>query len=144
MNPLIQSKKTSILLLLIALTLVCFGLSPIAQAVVPAPDGGYPDTNTAEGTNALFSLTTGGQNTALGGFSLFSDNIGNNNTAVGAGALFKDKGNDNTATGAGALFNNTTGIQNTATGLGALFSNTTISGASGDDNTAPEFEALPT
>src|SRR6184192_4551132 len=89
------------------IALACFALSPTARAVSPAPDGGYPGNNTAEGTNALFSLTTGSQNTALGGFSLFSDNNGNNNTAVGAGALFKDKGNDNTATGAGALFNNT-------------------------------------
>jgi hypothetical protein len=29
------------------------------QAVVPPPDGGYPNFNTAEGQNALFSLTTG-------------------------------------------------------------------------------------
>ena len=30
------------------------------QAVVPLPDGGYPGGNTAEGTKALLSLTTGG------------------------------------------------------------------------------------
>ena len=122
---------------LIPVALALFAFAPAAQAVSPAPDGGYPGNNTAEGTNALFSLTTGGQNTALGGFSLFSDTIGNNNTAVGAGALFKNKANDNTATGAGALFNNTTGIQNTATGLAALATNTTA-----DDNTATGFQAL--
>ena len=33
---------------------------PRAQPVVPAPDGGYPNGNTAEGQNALLSLTTGG------------------------------------------------------------------------------------
>ena len=58
MNPLTQP-KTITLPLLIALALVCFGLLPQAQAVVPPPDGGYPGFNTAEGQNALFSLTTG-------------------------------------------------------------------------------------
>src|SRR5438128_1278829 len=81
---------------LIPVGLALFAFAPAAQAVTPAPDGGYPGNNTAEGTNALFSLTTGGQNTALGGFSLFSDNIGNNNTAVGAGAGFNiTTGNNN-------------------------------------------------
>ena len=49
MNPLIQL-KTTILPLLITVVLPCFGLSPIAQAVVPPPDGGYPAFTTAEGT----------------------------------------------------------------------------------------------
>ena len=31
----------------------------MARAVTPEPDGGYPGFNTAEGDNALFSLTTG-------------------------------------------------------------------------------------
>jgi hypothetical protein len=47
-----------------------FALSEAAQAVVPAPDGGYPGFNTAEGQNALFSLTTGVGNAAVGWFSL--------------------------------------------------------------------------
>lgn len=41
-------------LLLVVLVLACFAISPMAKAVVPAPDGGYPGGNTAEGTNALF------------------------------------------------------------------------------------------
>src|SRR5947199_3910801 len=127
---------------LIPVALALFAFAPAAQAVSPAPDGGYPGNNTAEGTNALFRLTTGGQNTALGGFSLFSDTIGNNNTAVGAGALFKNKANDNTATGAGALFNNTTGSQKPATGTGATFTNTTINRPRRGDHTAPGFRAL--
>jgi hypothetical protein len=49
--------------LIIALTLLCIGLLPKAQAVVPAPDGGYPGGNTAEGQNALLSLTFGLYNT---------------------------------------------------------------------------------
>ena len=65
MNPLTQSKNATILPLLIALTLGCFGLSPQARAVDPPPDGGYPTQNTAEGDDALFSLTTGADNTAM-------------------------------------------------------------------------------
>ena len=41
-------------------------ISPNLQAVVPAPDGGYPGGNTAEGSSALLSLSTGTYNTALG------------------------------------------------------------------------------
>ena len=37
----------------------CLALLPVAHAVTPAPDGGYPGNNTAEGTDALFTLTTG-------------------------------------------------------------------------------------
>jgi hypothetical protein len=31
------------------LALVCFAIAPTAHAVTPAPDGGYPGANTAEG-----------------------------------------------------------------------------------------------
>ena len=41
----------------------CFALFQTAQAVSPPPDGGYPGGNTAEGQNALFSLTAGNVNT---------------------------------------------------------------------------------
>ncbi len=56
----------------VAVVLASFGLLPGAQAVVPAPDGGYPGFTTAEGQNALKSLSTGQGNTAVGWFSLFS------------------------------------------------------------------------
>ena len=118
--------------------LVCLGLSPQTQAVVPAPDGGYPGANTAEGQNALFSLTTGGFNTAVGYLSLRSNTTSSLNTAVGAGALLANTdGNNNTATGAGALLSNTIGVANTADGEFALFSNT-----EGGVNTALGDEAL--
>src|SRR5947207_13183067 len=42
---------------LVTLTLLSFALLPATHAVVPPPDGGYPGGNTAEGQNALFSLT---------------------------------------------------------------------------------------
>jgi hypothetical protein len=44
--------------------LACFALSPLARALTPPPDGGYPNNNTAEGDNALLKLTTGADNTA--------------------------------------------------------------------------------
>jgi hypothetical protein len=117
--------------------LVYFGLLPGAKAVSPAPDGGYPGGNTAEGQNALSSLTTGGFNTAVGFFSLRSDTSGQFNTAIGAGALFATTADENTATGAGALLSNTTGEANAAHGGFALFNNT-----DGSNNTADGLEAL--
>ena len=62
--------------LLALLLLGCFALLPTAQAVSPPPDGGYPVGNTAEGQNALLSLTSGAYNTAVGLFSLRSITTG--------------------------------------------------------------------
>jgi hypothetical protein len=136
MNPLIQLKNTTPLILL---AFVCFGLLPTAKALLPppAPDGGYPGGNTAEGQNALHSLTSGGYNTAIGFLSLYSNTQGSFNTAIGAGTLLFNTGDNNTATGGTALLNNTYGSYNTATGVGALSSNT-----SGPDNTANGYGAL--
>ena len=80
-------KKTAESILLI-LSLVCIGLLPNVQAVSPPPDGGYPGGNTAEGQDALLSLTTGTYNTAIGFLSLKSNTTGNFNTAIGAGRSF--------------------------------------------------------
>jgi len=132
----------------------CFTVLPLAQAVSPAPDGGYPGRNTAEGETALFSLTTGGFNTAVGYLSLRSDTIGGFNTAIGAGALLANTANENTATGVGALLSNSIGIRNTASGAFALFFNTTgnsncafgafalESNTTANDNTATGDSAL--
>ena len=124
--------------LLILLVVTFFALSPMAQAVMPAPDGGYPGGNTAEGQAALLSLTTGTYNTAVGFLSLRSNTEGQFNTAIGAAALLANGGDttvgegiQNTATGAGALLSNTAGAFNSAHGAFALFSNT-----EGDQNTA--------
>jgi endosialidase-like protein len=121
-NETVNNRNTILTTILLALG--CFVLCPLAKGVSPAPDGGYPGGNTAEGQNALFSLTTGGYNTAVGYFSLGSDTTEGFNTAVGAGALFANVAGSNTATGAGALLSNGTGGNNTATGAFALASNT--------------------
>jgi hypothetical protein len=85
-----------------------------SEAGIPPPDGGNTNGNTAEGTQALFSNTTG-----------------NANTATGVGALYKNTtGTGNTATGMAALGSNTTGFSNTAIGARALLS------ATGNDNVA--------
>jgi uncharacterized coiled-coil protein SlyX len=137
--------KTRIRLLsIIVFTLVGFALSPIARAVNPPPDGGYPGFNTAEGQKALSGLTTGIGNTAVGWFSLFSNTDGSFNTALGAGTLLFNVGNQasgegtqNTTIGTAALLSNTTGASNTATGTTALLNNTT-----GNDNVATGVRAL--
>jgi hypothetical protein len=140
--------------LLIPLVFACFALLPRAQAVLPAPDGGYPGGNTAEGTNALLSRTSGVFNTAIGLNALLKDTTGSrntangvnalrlnttgtSNTAIGTNTLFVNSASNNTAIGADALFNNTTGFQNVATGYQALFSNTI-----GVQNTAVGYQAL--
>jgi hypothetical protein len=139
--------------LFVAFTLICFALSPITRAVVPAPDGGYPNFTTAEGQNALQNLTAGAGNTAVGWFSLRTVTDASFNTAIGAGTLALNTADENTATGAGALLSNTTGESNTASGAFALQSNTTgnantATGSSallvntGDFNTANGFSAL--
>jgi hypothetical protein len=116
--------------------LACFALLPQTQAVSPAPDGCYPNFTTAEGCNALNSLTTGTGDTGVGWRSLFSNSTGNFNTGVGVGALVLSNGDSNTAVGAAALLLNSTGSNNTAVGTDALANNTV------DDNTAVGFFAL--
>ena len=124
-------------LVLVALLVGCFAFSPRARSVVPAPDGGYPGQNTAEGQSALLHLAGGTYNTALGWASLGFNVTGNYNTAVGAATLLVNTADNNTATGTAALLSNTTGFKNTANGAFALFSNTT-----GSFNTAIGFQAL--
>jgi Chaperone of endosialidase len=128
----------------VALTFAILWIGPLpkTQAVLPAPDGGYGPPayglgNTAEGQDALLSLTTGIFNTGTGYLSLQSNTTGNFNTAIGAGALFNNTADQNTATGAAALLSNTTGTFNTANGEAALFFNTT-----GNQNTATGAGAL--
>jgi hypothetical protein len=140
--------------LFIPLGLAYLFVAPMARAVTPAPDGGYPNANTAEGDDALFSLTgnalnntavgynalytdtDGSYNTAVGTSALSSNASGNLNTAVGYSALDNNTGSYNTATGSYALTFNLSGVDNTANGYQALLNN------NGDYNTALGFQAL--
>jgi len=55
--------KTNYLTFSLALLFGLMSLLPVAKAVVPSPDGGYPGFTTAEGTNSLKNLTSGIANT---------------------------------------------------------------------------------
>jgi trimeric autotransporter adhesin len=121
----------------------------------PDPTASDALANTAGGSNALGSNTTGGGNTAFGFDALYSNTTGDANTAFGYGALVTNTtGGGNTAFGVEALLSNATGPYNTASGLNALHSNTTgglntasgsgalFSNTTGDSNTASGGNAL--
>ena len=109
----------------------------MARAVTPAPDGGYPGGNTAEGDNALRVLSSGTFNTAVGLETLYRNAFGHWNTAIGTGTLHENVSDYNTAVGTNALWHNTTGDINTAIGVSAMYQNT-----AGFRNTAVGYEAL--
>jgi hypothetical protein len=143
MNPPVIQFKTTLLSLFSVLALGCLLFAPTAQAQLPppAPDGGYPGFNTAEGSNALFNLTNGQGNTAVGNTALFNNTTGFLNTATGVLALqHNTNGFLNTAYGAIALQSNVGGIRHTAVGHGALFTCTAAPAFAG--NTAVGTEAL--
>ena len=126
MNPLTQSKNTTILPVLIALTLGCFGLSPQARAVDPPPGGGYPNQNTAEGDDALFSLTTGADNTAMGFDALDSNTTGSDNAL--ASWIWRRAGRLNTARD----YHTATLLQNGMVLVAGGFDNTGFASASAE------------
>jgi len=140
--------------IVIALALSCFALSPQASAdCQQGCDSNYVSTflgdgalvnsttgtyNTAIGAQALSGNTTGFQNTANGALTLTGNTIGINNTGNGFQALSSNtSGSNNTAVGSGTLLSNTTGFRNTANGFSALSSNTI-----GGSNTADGSNAL--
>ena len=101
-----------------AVLLLC---GTVHAQVTPKPTG-----NTANGTDALHSNTTGGYNTADGYQALYSNTAGNYNTATGSQALYSSanaigSNNNNTADGYQALYSNTAGTTNTAVGANALY-----------------------
>ena len=158
----------TIYLAVVGISLACFtGFAPKAFGVSPPPT----NKNTAEGQDALFSLTNGtsntangfsalkantngDRNTANGALALFTNVTGFENTATGYAALFFNRGSGNTANGIGALHSNATGTNNTANGQWALYDNlsgskNTANGSGaagnntmGENNTADGFHAL--
>ena len=125
------------------------------QAVVPPPDGGYPGFTTAEGQNALSSLTSGAANTGVGWYSLFSNARWQlQHRHRRRGAPFQHRRRKHGIWRGDAVIqhhrrlatppterppsqNNTTGDNNTASGFLALSSNT-----EGNLNTAEGGRAL--
>src|SRR6516165_8990653 len=97
--------KRTIQSVIITFTLLSVELVSKTQAVTPPPDGAYSGANTAEGSTALFSLTTGQNNAAVGAAALYSDTSGDQNTANGVSALrYNTTGDSNTALGFQALY----------------------------------------
>ena len=151
-----MNNKPSLTKLTCFLATAGIAFAPGARAVIPAPDGGYANGNTAEGEDALFSVTdVGFYNTAIGFHALYSTTGGYYNTATGNNALFGlTNGDANTATGFSALYSNTTGTDNTAMGANALLNNRTgksntaigeaalSSNVKGHENTASGVQAL--
>jgi hypothetical protein len=119
--------------LLIPLILVCFALSPQAQAT--CVDGCNNNFGTFQGDDALPS-SAGNGNSAFGWRSLTANSTGSFNTAMGPSLILNTTGTSNTAVGAAALLLNTGGNENTAVGTDALVFNT------GSENTAVGAFAL--
>jgi hypothetical protein len=97
---------------------------------------GNVSSNTAIGTAALTSNTTGDSNIAVGMNALSGNITGSYSTAIGLDALKLSTGGFNTAYGAFALDKTTTGVNNTAIGPLALEYNET-----GTLNTAIGYDA---
>src|SRR5436190_8058712 len=108
--------KTAMPQFTIAVLSVCLASLQNAQAVSPAPDGGYSGANTAVGSSALYSNIGGLANTAVGVSALYSNTIGDDNVAIRSSSLSANTGNGNTAVGAFALAQNTSGTINIALG----------------------------
>lgn len=124
-------------ILLAGLAIIFLALSPTAQST-PRPDGDIGNGNTAGGSGALFSLTTGTNNTANGYQSLYKLTTATANTGNGFQTLYNNTtGYSNTADGFGALLSNTTGASNTGSGVQTLYNNTV-----GNENTAVGSQAL--
>lgn len=94
--------------------------------------------NTAYGTNALFSNTTGTKDSAFGYYSMYNNTSGVYNSAFGYYSLYSNAtSGQNVAMGDSSLYANTGGFENSAFGHAALTANTT-----GSSNVAIGSNAL--
>lgn len=127
-----------------ATTLWAQGNTAFGTGALTSDSSGFDDS--AFGFDALLNNTTGDFNTAAGFDALINNSRGNYDTAYGADALVANtKASDNTAVGGGALQSNTTGFNNTAVGFSALLRNVggTVSNPTlGSNNTATGVQAL--
>jgi len=106
-----------------------------SKALYTNTTGSY---STATGFHALYYSTTADGNTANGDEALASNTTGSYNGAFGWAALtLNTTGTLNNAVGVSALSSNTSGSQNNATGYASLGSNTT-----GEANTADGHHSL--
>jgi hypothetical protein len=112
------------------------GTSASVDGMTVGRGGGEVSTNTAVGTSALNSNTTGATNTVVGYQAGYSNQTGADSTAIGSYALYTSTAGGNTAVGRSAGVNTTSGGSNTIMGAYALYSNTTASG-----NTAVGYQA---
>ena len=80
-----------------------FLLTSAAFAVDPPPDEGYPNQNTAEGADALFSLTTGGADRTMGVDAHDSNTTGSDNAPATLTLIWKIAGSLNTASASAEL-----------------------------------------
>src|SRR5438552_12153967 len=140
LKPRIARRSLPCAALIIFLLASSASLPAARGALDPAPDGGYPGYNTAEGDGALFNLGSGASSNTAVGFSALYSNGGDNNTAVGWQALTSNTtGSDNTALGSAAGDSIKAGSQNTAIGSSALFG---AINATASYNTAIGFQSL--
>ena len=103
-----------------------FGGDASINGLTVGTGAGSVSFNTAIGSTALVSNTSGTSNSAIGFNTLRNNTTGYYNTASGASALAANTtGYFNTANGAGSLVSNTTGYNNSANGYAALFLNAT-------------------
>ncbi|PLW91737.1 MAG: hypothetical protein C0592_14345, partial [Marinilabiliales bacterium] len=123
--------------------LVAIGDSALYNNGTGATGTTQASRNTALGSKAMFSNTTGFFNTASGFESLYSNTSGNSNTANGYSTLYSnttgvsnsafgfvalglnDDGHNNTAIGFASMASNTSCHYNSALGVLSLYSNTT-------------------
>src|ERR1700733_10315417 len=103
-----------------------------------------PQGDTALGTAALNSDTSGTGNTAFGYFALEADNTGSRNTAFGVLALATStNGTDNTAVGYEAMYSSAAPAGNAMYGYGnTAIGSSALQNPTGSENTAVGFEAL--
>ena len=138
-------KNRNTILIPILSALACFALCQQVQSAtdIPEPkDDVVPVTNTADGQNALLSITSGIYNSAFGFDALLVLSDASFDTGFGAGTLLLDNGGTNTAVGAGALLNNNVASDNNAVGAFALFNNDSDAAGSAEFNNAFGRNAL--